>query len=502
MRPAALDLRSHLACLESTGRLQRVRCAVRLEDELACLARWAIEGAAASERYAILFENVVGHTIPVAVHLFADHALYAAAIGVSSDRVWTRWSEAMRRPRPVSVLADGPVFECTHDEPDLSRLPIPVWTPGRDAGPYIPSGLVITKDPETGVQNLATYRLQVHDNKTLGIFFGSHLQHAARHHAMWSKRGEDTPVAIAIGAAPAIAFGAAAKTAYGIDELTIAGGLAEADIPVVRAQTVDLNVPATAEFLLEGRIERETLRPEGPFGEALGYMNDAAPAPVIRLSAIHHRRAPIFHGYVQQLPPSDGHIVMEMGVLGPLWYYLTEKLGVRGITDMAIVPGSAGVSALAVQLARSAVGEAAAIGRALARLNFGQKFIYFVDEDIDVRDPETLNWAISSRVDPSRDITLVDDTTTFQLDPAVMHRAAAGGRQLAAAPYRCSLCIVDATIKCDVPETSLPGAGRMTAIRKRWPETGLPSLRDRERLLRLLRTHSEADLWHRMGGRS
>lgn len=493
-----LDLRSYLAWMEAAGRLRRVRQPVRKEDELACIARWALESGAEADPCALLFDNVVGHAAPVAVHLFTDVGLYAAALGVSRAGLWPRWSEAMRAPRPPEVVREAPVLECTQSTPDLSQLPIPTWTPGRDAGPYIPSGIVITKDPATGIHNVATYRLQVHDSRTLGIFFGSRLQHAARHHAMWGERGEDTPVAIAIGAAPAVAFGAAAKTAYGVDEMAVAGGLAGAPLPVVRGRTVDLLVPATAEYVLEGRIQRGALRSEGPFGEALGYMNDAAPAPVIHLTALHHRRDPIFHGYVQQLPPSDGHMLMEMGVLGPLWYYLTEKLAARGILDMAIVPGSAGVAALAVQLARSAARDAGALGRALTRLNFGQKFIYFVDEDIDVRDAQTLNWALSSRVDPSRDVTLIDDTTTFQLDPAVMRRAEAAGTPLGGAPYKCSLCIVDATLKCDVPETSLPGAAVMEATARRWPELGLPPLRPRPRLTRLLETHSESALWRRL----
>lgn len=185
---------------------------------------------------------------------------------------------------------------------------------------------------------------------------------------------------------------------------------------------------------------------------------------------------------------------MEMGVLGPLWYYLTRKLRLEGLSDMAIARGSAGVATLVVQLRRNRKTDAAAIGHTLAKMNFGQKFIYLVDEDIDVRDPEAVNWAISSRVDPQRDIRLIDGINTFQLDPSVVARSRADGVGLAEPPYPSSLAVVDATIKTKVPEISIPGASWMEAVRKRWDEFQLPPLLPRRRLQRLLDTHSDSGM--------
>jgi UbiD family decarboxylase len=228
---------------------------------------------------------------------------------------------------------------------------------------------------------------------------------------------------------------------------------------------------------------------EGPFGEALGYMNMASPAPVIDVTAICHRGAPVHHGYVQQLPPSEGHIVMEVGLLGPLWYYLTRQLRIRGLRDLAIARGSAGLAILLVQLERAEAQRVAEIGRMLARINFGQKFIYLFDEDVDIRDQETLNWALSSRVDPERDIQFLSNTNTFQYDPSTLARAGNGE-----APYRSSVAIVDATLKCSIPEISLPGKSLMARVLETWPETGLPLITPRRRTQRLLATHSEQDL--------
>jgi len=492
--PPFVDLRSYLMFLESAGRLQRVHAPVDKQWEIACVARWAMESTPDEQRYAILFEQVKDHTVPVAVNLYASRALCAGALGVAPEAVLQHWAAALTTPHQPIRVETAPVQEVleTDSAASLLSLPVPVWTPGRDAGPYLSAGNVITKDPGTGVQNLGNYRLQIHDARRAGLFFGSRLQHGAIHCAKYHERGEPMPVAIVVGAPPAVNFAAAAKTAYGVDELTIAGGLMGAGLRVVRAKTVDLWVPADAECVIEGWVAPGAEQLEGPFGEALGYMDRAAPAAVVQVSAITQRRAPVHHGYVQQLPPSDGHLVMELGILGPLWYYVTCQLRLSGLRDLAILRGSAGVSALVAQVERSAAARAGEIGHVLAKIGFGQKFIYLVDEDLDIHDAETLNWGLSTRVDPERDVTIVPQAQTFQVDPAVLARAAAEGGHLSGPPYRSSLAIIDATVKCPIPEVSLPERAMMEHVLARWSEFGLPPIVPRQRLARLLATHSQA----------
>ena len=494
--PPFLDLESFLTFLEQSGRLRHVRAPVDKDWELACIARWAMESTPEEEAYAILFETIKGHTVPVVVNLYAPHATYAAALGASPETVLEHWARALAEPRKPTVVASGPVQEVveTVGKVNLRAIPAPVWTPGRDAGPYLSAANVITKDPESGVLNMGTYRVQIHDEKHAGLFFGSKKQHGAIHYAKYCKRQQSMPVAIVVGVPPVVNFAAAAKTAYGVDELAVAGGLAGVSLELVKGKTVDLLVPARAEYVIEGWVPPGSQAMEAPFGEALGYMNLAAPAPIVEVTAICHRRAPVHHGYVQQLPPSDGHIVMEMGMLGPLWYYLTRNLRLQGIQDLAIARGSAGLAILVVQLERAQVRNATTIGRALAKINFGQKFIYLVDEDIDIRDPETLNWALSSRVDPERDIKFVGEVSTFQSDPSTLARAAAEGKGVGSPPYKSSMAIVDATLRCTVAEISLPGRSLMQKVLERWEETGLPAINPRKRLQRILKTHSESDL--------
>ncbi len=494
--PPFLDLGSFLSFLEQSGRLKRVVKPVDKDWEITCIARWAMESTPEDNAYGLLFENVKNYNVPVAVNLYAPYATYSAALRIPPETLLERWAMALGQPRkPVSVES-GPVQEVveTGAEASLLTIPAPVWTPGRDAGPYLSAANVITRDPDTGVQNMGSYRVQVHDEKHAGLFFGSKMQHGAMHYAKYCKRQKAMPVAIVVGASPAVNFAAAAKTAYGVDELEIAGGLMGIGLEVVKGKTIDLLVPARAEYVIEGWVSPETQVMEGPFGEALGYMNWAAPAPVVDVTAICHRQAPIHHGYVQQLPPSDGHLVMEMGVLGPLWYYLTQKLRLEGLRDLAIARGSAGLAILVVQLQRSHARNAMSIGRTLAKLNFGQKFIYLVDEDIDIRDQETLNWALSSRVDPERDIHFVSDISTFQYDPSTLARAAAEGKELRSPPYDSSMAIVDGTVKCAAPEISLPGRSIMLRALENWEQTGLPPITPRRRIQRLVATHSERDL--------
>lgn len=489
-----LDLRSFLTHLEQTGRLRRISKPVDKDWEIACLARWAMESTPEKDAYALLFENVNNQSLPVAVNLFPTPDIYATALGVQSEELLEAWAGALDRPYKPIEVSDGPIFEVVHTslQANLLDLPAPVWTPGRDGGPYLSAASVITKDPETGIQNMGIYRMQIHDQKHAGLSFGSKMQHGAMHYSKYCKRQDPMPVAAVIGAPPVITFAAAAKTGYGVDEMEIAGGLAGSALQVVRGKTVDLLIPAHAECVIEGFVRPDVKREEGPFGEVLGYLSESAPAPVVDITAICQRGAPIHHGYVQQLPPSDGHLVMEMGFLGPLWYYLTRKLGLEGLRNLAIAPGSASLTILVAQIERTRVSQSALIGRALAKFNLGQKFIYLVDEDIDIRDPETLNWALSTRVDPERDIEFIRDFPTFQYDPSTLSRAARDGKQLGAPPYPSSVAIVNATVKCEVPEISLPGRSAMFKALENWNETGLPPLTPRKRLERLLRTHSDS----------
>ena len=483
-----LELRAFLEHLEASGRLHRVCKPVDKDWELACIARWALECTAEVDAYAILFEKIRNHTQSVVVNLYPNAESYAAALGTTSDALLQCWSTAMQCPLKPVLVGSAPAQQVLHKDSDVNllALPAPVWTPGLDAGPYLSAASVITKDPETGVQNVGIYRMQIHDATHAGLAFASKSQHGAIHLEKYAKLGEPMPIAAIVGAPPAVTFASAAKVVYGFDELGIAGALSGTPLEVVRASTVDLLVPAWAELVIEGYVRPEASRTEGPFGEVLGYLSDAAPAAVVEVTAITHRCQPVHCGFVQQLPPSDGHLVMELGALGPLWFYLTRKFGLQGIRNMAIARGSAAFSVLIVQIDDRQTVDICRAAQAIARFGLGQKFIYFVDQDVDIRDTETINWVLSTRVDPQRDIHFIDNVRTFQSDPSTMARAAEQEKEPGTPPYDSSIAVVNATLRCAAPKVCLPEAALMKRTRSEWEQTGLPALNTRKRLERLL----------------
>lgn len=485
-----LELNSFLAFLERSGRLRRVTKSVDKDWEIACIARWAMECTAEKDAYAILFEHVQNHTIPVVVNLFSTPDMYASALGIPADQILEHWTNALERPRQPTHVPSAPVQEILHLEShaDLLSIPAPVWTPGQDGGPYLSAANVITKDPETGIQNMGVYRMQVYDSGHAGLYFGGKMQHGAIHLRKYTERRQPMPVAAVIGVPPVVTFASAAKIPYGVDELSIAGALAGSTVEVVRAKTSDLLVPARAECVIEGFVRPDTFREEGPFGEYLGYVNRAATASVLEVTAITHRSAPVHHGFVQQMPPSDGHLVMEMGVLGPLWHNLRRKLGVNGVRDLAIARGSAGLSILVVQIEKAYVAESAHIGRVLAKCSSGLRFIYLVDEDIDIRDQVALNWALSSRVAGAHDIEFAKSFEAFR-----SNFSSPSGNNVDKAeptPIVSSVAIVNATMKGVMPEISLPNPPLMFKVLENWSETGLPPIVPRRRLEMLLKARS------------
>ena len=482
-----------LATLERRQRLHRISAPVSKDGELACICRWAFDATASGRQRALLFEHVIGHDHPVSVGLYGSVELYALALGLAPCDLYPRWAEAITSPIPTRSVPEGPVQEMvqTGDSVNLETIPVPIWTPGQDTHPYISSAGVITKDPDSGVQNMGVYRAQVQDRGHLGLFFGSKKQHGALHLAKYRRRGNPMPVALVIGGPPAVNFAAAAKTTYGVDELGTAGGLAGAPIPVVPGVTVDLQVPACAEYVIEGTVDPHTLHAEGPFGEALGYMDQATTAPQVQVTALTHRATPIFHGYMQQLPPSEGHLVWEIAALGAIWTYFRHQMHLEWLLDIAVIPGSGGLSGIALQVRHGTEGAVDRLVQIFTQMTFGQKQIVIVDDDIDVRDNLALQWALSTRTDPARDVHLVDGLETYLRDPAVLHRQHSDGQNELHAPFTSSLMVIDATLKSASPPVALPTSEQMQAVATRWDSYGLPALQDNARLRKLLRLQED-----------
>ena len=303
------DFQDHLARLEARGLLRRIDRPIDKNTELHPLVRWQFQGGLSeSERSAFLFTRVTGagghaYEMPVAVGaLAANPEIYAVGMGVAVEEIGAKWLHAMKNPiGPVRV--DMPACQQVVIQGEdlvkpgggLDSLPVPISTPGYDAAPYLVATLVITADPDTGVRNMGTYRAALKAPDRLGVRMATRVGGAGGylHWRKYRARGEPMPCAIAVGAPPAVAYSGPQKLPVGEDEMAVAGGIAGAPIRIARAVTLDLDVPADAEIIVEGLIDPEMLEPEGPFGESHGHVALEDFNLSMQVTAITRKHSPV-----------------------------------------------------------------------------------------------------------------------------------------------------------------------------------------------------------------
>ena len=327
MRNGYKDLREYIEALDRRGMLWRINREISKDTELMPLVRWQYRGLPAAERKGFLFENVTDakakkYEGAVAVALWASTEAYALAMKCETNKITETWTNSLSNPiKPELVSKDqAPVKEEIHvrdkleEYGGLEEFPIVISLPGFDPAPYITAPCVVTKDPETGIRNVGTYRAMVKGRTYTGIET-SPAQHISMHFRKWRKIGKPMPAAIVIGPAPAVAMTSVSKIPSGTDELEVAGGIAGEPIRLVKCETVDLEVPATAEIVLEGRILTTYFEDEGPFGEYRGYMGAREENQfVFKIECITHRKKPVYHAFIAQFPPSEGGFIRKMGL--------------------------------------------------------------------------------------------------------------------------------------------------------------------------------------------
>jgi len=281
----------------------------------------------------------------------------------------------------------------------------------------------------------------------------------------WTDKGKAAPIAWVIGAPPAVHLAGVANLPYGSDELTVAGGMMGAPVAMVKCKTIDLQVPAEAEIIIEGEIHPGETAIEGPFGESDGYMGPVTARPVVRITAITHRRNPIYYGYTSQMPPSESTNIQSLTNAGVLFKTLRYDLGETAVTDVFLnlnYTGGRGHAIIAMK--PTLPGHSMRVGRLVAALRtFAVKRITIVDDDVDIRDPLHIDWALNSRFNPARDTVTVDE---------VAARQPIGDLQLPSALTSKIIC--DATLKFDAGTFSLPPKEVMMAALDRWKHLGLP----------------------------
>jgi 4-hydroxy-3-polyprenylbenzoate decarboxylase len=432
------DLRDFLAQLESLGELRRIRVPVspRLEMTEICDRVLRAGGPA------LLFENPTGFSMPVLGNLFGTPKRVAMGMGedsVAALREVGKLLAYLKEPEPPrglkdawdklpilkqvlhmapKVLSSAPCQEVVWEgaDVDLGRLPVQTCWPG-DAGPLITWGLTVTRGPRRARQNLGIYRQQVIGRDRLIMRWLAHRGGALdfRDHGL-EKPDEPFPVAVALGADPATILGAVTPVPDSLSEYQFAGLLRGAKTELVKCLGSDLQVPASAEIVLEGVIAPGDTALEGPFGDHTGYYNEQDRFPVLTVQRITLRRDPIYHSTYTGKPPDEPAI---LGVaLNEVFVPLLVKQFPE-ITDFYLPPEGCSYRLAVVSMRKQYPGHA-------KRVMFGvwsflrqfmyTKFIVVVDDDVDVRDWKEVIWALTTRVDPSRDTLLVDNTPIDYLD--------------------------------------------------------------------------------------
>jgi len=363
-------------------------------------------------RPVLLFENVKGTKFPVLTNLHASRARLALAMGAEPREMLRTYLRAMERPIPPRTVAGGPVKEVvlTGDRVDLGELP-PILHHELDAGPYLTAAISFARDPQGETWNCAYNRLQLKGRDTTSIHLttGKHLWEFQR---IAEARGEALPVAFAIGVHPAIALGALAIGSIDEDERGIMGALLGEPLELVRCETCDLLVPAQAEMVIEAEILPGARTPEGPFGEFTGYSLGERQREVVKVKAITHRRDAVFQDI------SVAHLDHLLLSTVPIEANLYRAV-------RAMVPSVKAVRVPApftcyVSIEQRVSGQAKNAIMAVLGADIYMKRVVVVDEDVDVFDDRQVTWAIATRCQPDRDITIVAHTRGSDLDPSAL----------------------------------------------------------------------------------
>jgi 4-hydroxy-3-polyprenylbenzoate decarboxylase len=477
-----LDFQEHLARLEAQGLLRRIERPINKDTELHPLVRWQFQGGLSEDqRRAFLFTNVVDSTgrrydTPVAIGALASSArIYAVGMGCAVDEIGDAWMRAIDHPiAPVKVtsapcqevIIKGDALRAPNG--GLKALPVPISTPGYDAAPYLTATLCITVDPETGVRNMGTYRAQLKATDRLGVRMAARLGGAGGylHWQKYRKLKKPMPIAIVIGCAPVVMFTGPQKLPIDCDEMAVAGGLAGAPIRVVKAATVDLDVPADAEFVVEGLIDPELLEPEGPFGESHGHVALEDFNMSMQVTAITHKRAPVFTSVLSEVTPSESSVMKRVAYEPRYLAHLRDTLAIKGVRRVAMHEPLTNLrKVLFVQFApgvpRTEIWRALH-GAASLQADIG-KYVIAVSEDIDPENPNAVFWSLAYRANPIEDVQIVP------------YRAAGHGPKSGVRGEE-STMLIDATLKDIAPPLALPKREFMERAKKIWDELGLPAL--------------------------
>ena len=400
------DLRVWLDHLSKTGRLASTKKNINLKHQLAALAKKR------DGKSSVFFPNPGGHEIPVIAGFMSSRAWIAEAMGVDEAGVLEAYKQAADNPLPCNILQKAPCQEVIHKNFDMrTLLPVPTHSE-HDSGPYITAGLVIARNPKTGIQNVSINRIQVNSKDRMAVLILPRHLHAFQQAA--EEMNQPLPVAVVIGVDPLTLLASQAIAPIDHDELEIAGALHGIPLDVVSCTTSEVLVPANAEIVIEGHIPPQVREVEGPFGEYPKYYSAQEKRQVIVVDAVTHRKNPIFHTIV---PAELEHLLLGSIPRGAtILSYL--KRSFPGVLNVHLSLGGVGRYHLYVQIKKTHEGIPKNIISAAFSSHYDVKHVVVVDDDVDVHDPSQVEWAIATRFQAKRGLVVIHDAQGSVLDPS------------------------------------------------------------------------------------
>lgn len=416
------DLKEYLSVLEEKGQLKRITAKVNTELEIAEIANRMMK----TNGPALLFENPGGFEFPVAINLFGTKERMCLALGVNSLDEIAKRVEAILSGKPPETLIEkikmlpklkefsdflpklirsGECQEVEMTPPSLNKIPVLKTWP-QDGGKFVTLPLVITKSPLTGIRNMGIYRMQVFDERTTGMHWHWH-KGGAKHLKEAKEIGMDKlEVAVAVGSDPAIIYSASAPLPEDFDEFIFAGFLKKEPVELVKCRTVDLEVPANAEFVLEGYVKVDEKHIEGPFGDHTGYYSPPDYYPVFHITHITHRKKPVYPATIVGRPPMEDCF---MGKATERIFLPVIKKLIPEIVDINLPIEGIFHNFAFVSIDKRYPGQAQKVMFSLwglGQLMFTKHIVVF-DRDVNVQDLSEVLWRWGNNVDPSRDVTIV-----------------------------------------------------------------------------------------------
>jgi 4-hydroxy-3-polyprenylbenzoate decarboxylase len=481
------DFREFLDVLEKRGQLRRIKTPVDSDLEIAEISNRMLQCGGPG----LLFENVKGAKYPVAVNIMGTVERICWAMNMEKPEELEdlgRKLALLQQPKPPKKIAQAVEFgkvlfdvlkakpsrdyfpPCQQivvegDDLDLNSLPL-IRPYSGDAGKIITLGLVITKDCETGTPNVGVYRLQLQSKNTMTVQWLS-IRGGARHLRKAAEQGKKLEIAIALGVHPLVIMAAATPIPIDLSEWLFAGIYGGKGVKLAKCKTVDIEVPADSEFVLEGTITPGEEMVDGPFGDHMGYYNQSKSCPLIRFNCMTHRKNPVYLTTFSGRPPKEEAM---MAIALNRIYTPILRQQVPEIVDFFLPMEALSYKAAIIAIDKAYPGQARraalAFWSALPQFTY-TKFVIVVDKDINIRDPRQVVWAVSSKVDPQRDVFIIPDTPFDKLDFATP-KVGLGSRMG-----------IDATTKV-YPETEAEWGDQLESdptiaamVDRRWKEYGL-----------------------------